>query len=158
MEIGHMPFTPAARLCACGMYGCPEMYVSGIGMLAGVQEHLPEYPRSILAKHSSRLTTSIVLDAARAGDALALAVMDEMGWWLCSVMICLMGTLNPSLFVIGGGLGHAAVEFIIPAARRSLLSRIQLNVYQEVPIVESQVRSSAVGAASRVWLEYECKE
>src|SRR5690606_5577930 len=26
LEIGHMPFAATKRLCACGMYGCPEMY------------------------------------------------------------------------------------------------------------------------------------
>jgi len=151
MEIGHMPFTPTGRRCACGMYGCPEMYVSGNGVLAGVREHLPEYPDSVLASLGDQLTTTAILDAAREGDQLALAVMDETAWWLCSVMICHIGILNPSIFVIGGGLGHAAAEFLIPAAQKALRERTQGGVYAEVPMVLSQVTSSAVGAACQVW-------
>ena len=151
MEIGHMPFVPTGRLCACGMYGCPEMYLSGNGVLAGVREHLPEYPYSSLAKLGDQLSTQAVLDAAHAGDGLALAVMHEMGWWLASVMICLMGILNPSVFVLGGGMGHAVAEFIVPAAQKALRERTKSHVYPEIPIVESQVTSSAIGAACQVW-------
>lgn len=151
MEIGHMPFAQTGRLCGCGMYGCPEMYASGVGLLAGVREHLPQYPGSALADPGAALTTDAILQAARNGDPLALAVMDEAAWWLASVMICLMGILNPALFVIGGGLGTAAADFLIPGARAALRKRIIPLVHTEVPIVQSQVTSSAVGAACRVW-------
>lgn len=151
MEIGHLPFTRTGRLCACGMYGCPEMYVSGTGILAGAREHLPEYPDSILAGLGDRLTNAAILDAAAAGDKLALAVMDEAGWWLCSVMICLAGILNPSLFIIGGGMGHAAARYIVPAALKAMRERTTLGIYQNLSVVESQVTSSAVGAACQVW-------
>jgi glucokinase len=152
MEIGHMPFIQTGRLCACGMYGCPEMYVSGNGILAGAREHLPKYSDSVLASLGDGLTTSAILDAARASDPLALAVMEETGWWLCSVMICLMGILNPSVFVIGGGMGHAAAEFIIPVARKALRERTMPAIYPpDIPMLESQVTSSAVGAACQVW-------
>jgi glucokinase len=134
------------------MYGCPEMYVSGTGILAGAREHLPEYPDSSLRGLGDNLSTGAILDAAHAGDLLALAVMEETGWWLCSVMICLMGIFNPTMFVIGGGMGHAAAEFIIPSARRALRRRTVAGIYDpDIPIVRSQVMSSAVGAACQVW-------
>jgi glucokinase len=151
MEIGHMPFMRTGRLCACGMYGCPEMYVSGTGILAGAREHLPEFPTSSLAALGDGLTTGAILDAAHSGDPLALAVMEETGWWLCSVMICLMGILNPTMFVIGGGMGHAAAEFIIPAAQKALRQRTIASLYPDIPMLQSQVMSSAVGAACQVW-------
>ncbi len=151
MEIGHMPFMPTNRRCVCGMYGCPEMYLSGQGMLAGAREHLPDYPQSVLADLGERLTTAAVIEAAHSGDALALAVMDEMGDWLASLMICLTGILSPALYVIGGGLGHAAAGFIFPAARRSLDQRTTLAMYRHLEIVQSQVMSPAVGAACQAW-------
>ncbi len=150
MEIGHMPFNPGGRLCTCGMKGCPETYVSGIGVLASVREYMPSYPQSTLAEIPD-LTTGVVLDAARAGDGLALRVMDETAHWLCSVMICLVGILNPTLFVIGGGFGNAAVDLLIPPVRQKLHSRTTLDIYSHIEIRESQVTSSAVGAACQVW-------
>ena len=152
MEIGHMPFVPTNRLCACGMYGCPEMYLSGTGILAGAREHMPKFPDSILASLGDNLTTTAILEAASQRDRLAVAVMDETGWWLCSVMICLMGIFNPSMFVIGGGMGHASAEFIIPAAQKALRERTNATIYPpDIPMVQSQVMSSAVGAACQVW-------
>lgn len=151
MEIGHMPFTPTGRRCACGMDGCPEMYASGIGLLAGVREYLPAYPTSALAALGAPVRTDDVLRAARAGDPLAERVVDEAAWWLASVMICLLGILSPTLFVVGGGLGHAAADLLLPQVRAMVQARTTPLVLPEVPIVESQVTSSAVGAACQVW-------
>lgn len=150
MEVGHMPLSSNGRLCACGMRGCPEMYVSGIGLLAGVREHAPAFPASPLVALSEQ-TTVAILDAARKGDSLALAVFDEMTDWLCAVMICCMGILNPLLFVVGGGMGHAAADLILPATRRKLAARTAAGIYQHIEIVESQITSSAVGASCLVW-------
>ncbi len=151
MEVGHMPFMPTTRLCACGMYGCPEMYLSGIGMLAGVREHLPDYPRSTLAAFGEHVTTAAVIEAAYAGDALAVAIMAEMGDWLASMMICLTGILSPSLYIIGGGLAHAVAGLLFPVARQRLRERTTLDMYRAIEMVEAQVTSPAVGAACQAW-------
>jgi glucokinase len=150
MEIGHMPFKPGGRLCRCGMHGCPEMYTSGVGLLAGVQEHLHDFPDSPLAR-AAELTTEAILDAARAKDALALAVMDEAVEWLVSVMIACRGVLNPALFVVGGGLGHAGIEWFVQDAQQQLHRRLTPDIHQNIQVVPSQVASSAVGAACLVW-------
>lgn len=150
MEVGHMPFNPTGRLCRCGMRGCPEMYVSGIGLLAGVREHLPEYSDSVLA-NSTDLTTAVILDAARAGDALALAVLDEAVEWLVGVMVCCMDILNPTLFVIGGGLGRAGAEWFIEGAQQAFYRRVTPDFHQHIQVVAAQVANSAVGPACLVW-------
>lgn len=149
MEIGHMPFQVGGRLCACGMRGCPEMYASGNGLLAGAREHLPAYPGSRLAQ--GELTTAAIIEAAEAGDALALAVIDEAATWLVSVMVCLRGIFDPTLFVVGGGMGHAAWKWLQGGIERAWSERVVEAVYRTIPVIESQVRSSAVGAACLVW-------
>jgi glucokinase len=85
MEIGHMPLDRAGRPCDCGQRGCPEMYASGKGLLAGVKEYMAQYPGSILAR-DGELTTAAILEAARRGDPLAVRVVEEMssGWRECS--------------------------------------------------------------------------
>src|SRR5579871_1282331 len=47
-DIGHLTLDLNGRLCACGLRGCIETYVSGNGLLAGVREHRAEYPQSKL--------------------------------------------------------------------------------------------------------------
>jgi glucokinase len=150
MEIGHMPFNPTGRLCRCGMRGCPEMYVSGNGLLAGVKEHLPEYPNSPLMSIPEP-TTIQILDAAQAGDALALAVLNEAVEWLVGVMVCCMDILNPALFVIGGGLGHAGSEWFVHRAQHVFYQRVTPDIHQHIQVVASQVANSAVGPACLVW-------
>jgi hypothetical protein len=59
--------------------------------------------------------------------------------------------LNPSRFVIGGGLGQAGFDFIIPAAQQELTRRTIPECRLLLSIVPSQVESSAVGAACLVW-------
>jgi glucokinase len=149
MEIGHMPLDPTGRMCICGMNGCPEMYVSGVGLLAGAREYLADYPQSRL--NNVELTTQVILDAFVDQDPLAMRLMDEMTDWLCSVMIACMGILNPEVFVIGGGLGHALFSYLKVDLKRKLLIRTRREIHQEVPILESQVQDSALGPACLVW-------
>lgn len=150
MEIGHTPLDPTARMCVCGMRGCPEMYVSGVGLLAGAMEYLSDYPDSALAA-GQPITTTAILDAYAADDALAVRLMEESTDWLCSVMIACMGILNPALFVIGGGLGHATFDIYAQRTHEKLKSRTRREIHQRVPILKSQVTHSAIGPACLVW-------
>ncbi len=150
MEIGHISLDPNGRLCSCGMRGCPEQYVSGIGLLAGFKEHRHEFPDNVLAQKENT-STQAILEAAHAGDPFALAVTDEAARWLGITMAYCATALNPALFVIGGGLGHAAFDLLLDGAERELRSRPLLAAHEKLRIVEAQVESSAVGAACLVW-------
>jgi glucokinase len=152
MEIGHMPLDASGRMCRCGMHGCPEMYVSGVGLLAGIKEYLPEHPESVLASMDV-ISTEAMLDAFASHDPLAVRVMEEATDWLASVMLVCMGTLNPGLFVIGGGLGHAAFDYFSTRTTEKLQTRTRREIHQAVPIVESQILETAIGPACLVWHE-----
>ena len=150
MEIGHMPLSPEGRRCVCGMYGCPEMYVSGVGLLAGAREYLPNYPASVLTD-ANPITTRHILDAYDKNDPLALRLVDELKDWLATVIIACMGILNPNAFVIGGGLGHALYDRVAGDLPGILHRRAPLAAYRKTPILKSQVHDSAVGPACLVW-------
>ncbi len=149
-EIGHLSLNPDGRLCNCGLHGCAEIYVSGMGFLAGVREHRGAFPDSPLARLDAP-TTAEILQAAHAGDALALTVVREGGQALGAVIAACAGILNPALIVVGGGLGHAAASFLLPEAERELRRRTLPATYEGVPVVLSQVTDSALGAAALVW-------
>jgi glucokinase len=147
-EIGHMSLDPDGRQCGCGLRGCPEMYISGKGVHAGVEAHRVAYPNTTLPEAP---TTGDILAAARAGDPLAVAVMEEAARWLGAILACCAGILNPALFVIGGGLGEAAGDLLIPGAERELRRRTLPNTHDRLRLIPSQVKSTAVGAACLVW-------
>jgi glucokinase len=149
-EVGHLSLDPDGRLCACGQRGCIETYLSGVGFNTGIREHRADFPDSPLAK-ADQPDTAAILDAARAGDPLATLVIDEAGRSFGAIMACCAAVLNPTLFVIGGGLGHAAADLLFDRAERELKRRVLPPTLDKVSIVLSQVTDSAIGAASLVW-------
>ncbi len=142
-ELGHLSLDPAGRLCACGNRGCAETVVSGPGLVA--------LARRTIAGAPTDLTAEQVVQQAAAGDEPALAALAEVGSWLGIVLAACVAILNPALFVVGGGLGLAAFDFLAPAARAELGRRTLAGSHENLKIVRSQVASSAVGAASLVW-------
>lgn len=147
MEVGHLSLRPEGRRCGCGMYGCPESYLSGTGLMSGIQTYMHEFRGSILSKEAT-VTTPMILRAARALDPLALKVIDEAGEMLGIVMgMCAM-VLNPDLFVIGGGLGKAAADLLLPRAEKVFHARSLYPSSEKVTVKMAGVERAAVGAAS----------
>jgi glucokinase len=99
----------------------------------------------------AELSPSDVLAAACEGDALALEALDEVGRALGIVMSACTVILNPSRFVIGGGLGLAGFDFIVPAIRREMVRRTLPNHRGKMEILPSRVESPAIGSACLVW-------
>ncbi|WP_152053341.1 ROK family protein [Tautonia marina] len=112
MEAGHMP-APLQMLgvpaypCGCGRdWGCVEVYttLSGLPHLLGAK--LPEYPDHELAKSDRPMKERVfaLRELAQQGDELALSLFDfqarAMGFHVANLTIA----LDPSFFVIGGGL------------------------------------------------------
>jgi hypothetical protein len=59
--------------------------------------------------------------------------------------------LNPCSFVMGGGLGLAGFDFIVPTIRAELIRRTLPNHRGPMKIVPSQVESPAIGSACLAW-------
>lgn len=149
-DIGHLAPNPTGRLCACGLRGCVETYISGNGLKAGIAEHRTRFPQSPLAQ-SQEVTTAAILQAARDGDELAVTVMNEAADWLGLLFAYGGAMFNPELFILGGGLGLAAADLLLERATREFQRRVLPIVYEKAQILLSQVTDSAVGAASLVW-------
>jgi glucokinase len=153
-EVGHMTLDPNGRLCACGLRGCAETIVSGPGLIAVTREKLVKKSHATSLADSPELNTTEILAAGRAGDQLAIASIQEVGAQLGVVMATCVAILNPALFVIGGGLGLAAYDFLEPAARLEMLKRVIYARYCEQQIVRSHLTFSAIGPACLVWENY----
>lgn len=150
MEVGHVSIDPNGRRCTCGLRGCVEMFVSGKGVLAGVEEYLPSYPSSPLAALDP-VTTGAVFQAAREGDPLAVRVMDEAADALGVALAWTATILNPPLIVMGGGFMQAAGARLWDGALASLRARALPAVLDGLSLVRSQLESTALGASALVW-------
>jgi glucokinase len=152
-EVGHMVVDPSGPLCPCGQRGCWERFASGGGLgrlareaaLAGRLQHVVALaggdPEAVRGEH--------VTTAALACDPEALAVMDELGWWVALGLANLTAVLDPARIVIGGGLAEAGAILLDPA-RRAFDTLVEgRGTRPEVKIVPATLglRAGAVGAA-----------
>ena len=95
----------------------------------------------------------IVASFGRQGDSLALKALAEVGRVLGVIMSACTVILNPSRIVVGGGLGLAGYDFIVPAARAELMRRTTPEIRGLLEVLPSQVESPAIGAACLVWYQ-----
>ena len=124
-EFGHMRVVPEGHLCGCGGRGCFEQYASGTALLRHAREAVnanPEIARNLLSRGDGTvagLTGSIIMEAARDGDSVALAAFTTTGQWLGAGIATLTVLLDPSCVVIGGGVIEAG-EILLAPTREAL--------------------------------------
>jgi len=119
-EFGHMRVVPDGHLCGCGARGCFEQYASGNALLRHAREAIsasPEVARNLLALGDGTvagLTGKHITDAARQGDAVALAAFNTTAQWLGAGIASLSVVLDPACVIIGGGVIDAGEILLAP--------------------------------------------
>lgn len=137
-EFGHMRLVPEGLPCPCGLAGCWEQYCSGTALRRLVAAHRPELRDG-----------AAVTQAARDGDAAAVAAFTQVGTWLGAGVAGLTSAFDPSLVVIGGGVS-AAGELLLGPARSALARNTYAARYRRLPdLVPAELgpEAGAVGAA-----------
>lgn len=154
-EFGHMSVVADGRLCACGNRGCWEMYASGRALARDARELAHESPATaarlveLAGGAGEQLTGSVVTAAAVEGDPAAVAICTTTGRWLGRGLADLAAALDPSVFVIGGGVS-AAGELLLRPAREEFAQTLTGRGFRPAPaIVAAQLGADAglVGAA-----------
>ena len=119
-EIGHIRVVPEGHLCGCGARGCFEQYGSGNALMRHAREAIaasPDIARNLLSRGDGTLeglTGKAITDAARDGDAVALAAFNTTGQWLGAGIASLSVILDPECVVIGGGVIDAGEILLAP--------------------------------------------
>jgi glucokinase len=150
-DVGHLSIDPDGPLCVCGGHGCAELAASGPGVVRVARQLLAHDSATSILSNQAEFTPADVLAAAGLGDSLALKALAEVGRALGIVMSACTVILNPSRFVIGGGLGVAGFDFIMPTVHQELKRRTLPNHRGQMDILRSQVESPAIGSACLVW-------
>lgn len=118
-EIGHIHVREGEKgRCNCGGVGCLEQVASATGIVREARNKMAscETP-SVLRKVGDKVTAKDVLDAAKEGDSLALEVMEVVGHYLGIALAALALTVDPEMFVIGGGVSKAG-QYLIELLNR----------------------------------------
>ena len=107
-EIGHLVVnTEETERCACGKYCCVEQYCSATGIvrLAKLRLGSDNSPSSL--REFENLTCKDVFDAGKAGDALALEVLEQVYDYMGQFLANVCCAVDPQIVVLGGGVSKA---------------------------------------------------
>jgi glucokinase len=108
--------------CTCGGRGCLEALVSGPAIrqkaLREIERGKPTLLKTILQDRGD-IEAKDVSEAARAGDRVAMDLMEEAGFFLGVALASYLHIFRPNLFVLGGGVSQAG-DLLRDPARRTL--------------------------------------
>lgn len=109
-EVGHMVVQPLGPTCNCGKAGCLEALASGSGIRRITERKLG---RPLSAEETTAL--------AQAGEPIPEEIMREASIALGQGLAILSETLEPELFVLGGGITRSWA-YLGPQVERALAS------------------------------------
>lgn len=99
-ELGHMIMEIGGRECGCGQRGCLEQYASATAIARDAQQMIASGRESSMPAEP---TSKDVFEAANAGDAVALEVLDHFARYLGVACVNLVRIFDPEMIVLGGG-------------------------------------------------------
>jgi glucokinase len=122
-EVGHVRLSDSGPI-GYGKSGSFEGFCSGGGIARCAREHLErlraEGERPAFApEDGAEITARMVIDAARAGDKTACAIMDTAARYLGRGLAILIDILNPEAIVIGS-IFTRAQDLLWPGAQAEL--------------------------------------
>ena len=112
-ELGHITVNPDEEAtCNCGNHGCLEQYASATGVVRIAKKLLAASKEESSLRTLETVTAKDVFDAAKAGDHLAVGAVEVLGKYLGLVVANVALTVDPDVFVIGGGVSKAGQVLI----------------------------------------------
>jgi len=156
-ELGHVNFKQNGRTCRCGNQGCLETYVSATGIKRTLFNLLRAgYRKSALRDVAfNELTSKMIYDAPRKGDALAQEAFAITGEILGVKLADVVAITNPEAIFILGGLARAG-DMIFKPTRKSMEKNLFPVFRGKVRILPSKLKrenAAVLGAGALVWKE-----
>jgi glucokinase len=154
-ELGHLLVQPGGRKCSCGQSGCVEAYSSAHNLARWAEELIAEGRKSSLSKKidaGEMVMAEDVVEAARAGDALAGYVWDRVCYYLAIACVQVQHVINPQRIVLAGGL-IAAEGFLLDPLNKHFCSLTWELLDDKPGIMTATLGNDAgfIGAAGCAW-------
>ena len=146
-EIGHMCLNPAeTRVCGCGGHGHLEQYSSATGV---VSNYLAECARRGVEpiELTGPSDSKDVFQAAREGDAQALAAADTMAEYLGRALALIANVVDPDIFLIGGGASASADVYLDAVRRHYRAYALKASVGTPIEVATLGNDAGIIGAA-----------
>lgn len=141
-EIGHMTVEPGETVpCSCGKYGCLEQYTSARGIVRMAKLMLAECDTPSKLRGIENLDSKHICDFAVAGDHMALKIIDRFGDYLGRAMSYISCTVDPDIFIIGGGMSKSGD--IVTNAALKYFQKYAFHVSRETGVVVATLGNDA---------------
>lgn len=141
-EVGH--FTVEYRetdLCSCGKRGCVEQYASANGIVRLAKRMLAECDTPSQLREMDKFTSKDICDFARAGEEMAAAIVDRCAGYLGLAMSYVSCTIDPQVFIVGGGMSRAGSVLI--DAIQNHYRRFAFHASTQTPVVAAALGNDA---------------
>ncbi len=154
-EVGHISVNPDGESCGCGRRGCWETVIGPRAVVRQVRTTLANGTASLIRDMANddleSITFDLVIQAAEAGDAVAVEALRGVGMWLGIGIANLVNTFNPELVVLGGALARAS-NILTPVIHATVQSQALRPSLEVLKIATSAHGSEAciVGSAALV--------
>ncbi len=157
-EIGHATVQINGRRCVCGKDGHLEAYASATGIVGMARERLEQGGKSALTRMAeddpNGLSAKMVLDAARAGDELALEVINLAAHYLGMALAHFAMVFDPEIMIVSGGIALAG-DILFKPMNEAYSRYLFYQSIRQAPIVPARMGFEAgmVGAAAMAMIE-----
>lgn len=139
-EIGHLVVRPDGPQCRCGNRGCLETVASASRIA----------DRYAALTHRRRVPAEQIAQMVRGGDAGAQQVWSEAVDALADALAAATVLIDPSRFVLGGGLSLAGETLVDPLIA-ALAVRLTFRPPPPISLSVLGDRAGVVGAAVMAW-------
>lgn len=107
-EIGHISVVlEDGNQCNCGKTGCLETVASATGIVRETEKYLASCDEASSLRELAKIEAKDVFDAAKAGDAVGVKMVNQLGRYIGLAAANLAVTTDPQKIIIGGGVSKA---------------------------------------------------
>jgi glucokinase len=148
-HVGHLPLGADGPACSCGASGCFEALASGSALGAAARKAVRGQPESLMSgRDAHHLTARDVVEAARAGDGLALRLLALEAQWLGLGFVALLHLYSPEAIVMGGGVAEGFD--LLEAEIQSTIRKRAMAAFRDVLVEKAGLggNSGLIGAAA----------
>ena len=142
-ELGHITMVKDGEPCTCGRNGCWEAYGSVTALIRLTNEAIKKNPASRvakIAKEAGKVSGRTAFLAAREGDPVGQAVVDE---WIENVadgVTSIVNIFQPETLVLGGAICKEGDILINP-----IIKYVEKYRYSRPPLAQTIVKIAKLG-------------
>jgi glucokinase len=148
-ELGHVQLEWQGEACGCGLRGCAEAYLGGASLARRLRATTPPESRvAALAGGRDAATARHLVEAAREGDAFALAELGRFNHYLARLVAVAVFALAPEVIVLGTIPTAAGEALCFEPVRRQVAAHTWPHVAQDLRIVPAALGADLASHAA----------